>query len=167
MEKSFAQAEMAKNVHNLRKEHYMNKMMRMKLKLIHAALKATHISKATPIAHLIPGRDDGDCFGDVSLIAAGGWSIPMMFLWWIAWDDDIIKRTLRFIKNGKSGKLIDINALEYATIIINYAACIYFWVIKNNCSIKNISHPPGKIMSDNISSEVWAKKGCKKVHGWP
>ena len=115
--------------------------MRMELKLTHTALKATYTSKATPIAHLISDRDNGDCLGGASLIAAGGWSIPMLL-------------TLRFIKYGKSGKWIDINALEYATIIINYAAYVYFWVIDNNCSKKNITYPLVKIMSNNSSSEV-------------
>jgi len=48
---------------------------------------------------------------------------------------------LRFIKDGKSGQLIDINALEYVTVIINYAVCYYYWVIERNCQAKEIPYP--------------------------
>jgi len=92
MEKSFAQAEMARKVHhNLRKERYINQTMRTELHTILPALTSNAISKATPIAHLIPERDDGDCYGDASLIASGGWPILMIFWWCIPWDDRIKK----------------------------------------------------------------------------
>ena len=57
------------------------------LNIIRAAFTSPDIGKATPFAHLIPDRDDGDCFGDSSLKSAGGWSIPMRFWWWIAWPE--------------------------------------------------------------------------------
>ena len=71
-------------------------------------------------------------------------------------------RTLRFIKDGKSVQLIDINALEYATVIINYAACYYYWVVERNCQAREISYPKVLIKADNVASKFWAKKGCKR-----
>ena len=91
MKKSSAQAEMARKVHNLQREHYINTTMRAELHIILTALASKIIPKATPIAHLIPERDDGDCHGDASLIASGGWSILMIFWWYIPWDDRIKK----------------------------------------------------------------------------
>ena len=66
------------------------------------------------------------------------------------------------MKDRKSGKLIDINCLEYATILINYAASMHFWITKNNISKANIPYPRVRLMADNKSSESWAVKGCKK-----
>ena len=162
MLKSFAQAEMARKVHNLDKVHFINKTLRAELDLIRQALSSNEISKATPIAHLIPDLIDAYAFGDSSLDAAGGWSIQMKFLWWIEWPDHIKSRTLRFVKDGSSGILIDINALEYATILINYAASIYYWVTENNRAKHNIHHPTVQIYADNKSAECWATKGCKR-----
>ena len=86
----------------------------------------------------------------------------MQFWWWIDWDEKIRNKTLRFIKDGKSGELIDINCLEYATILINYAASMYFWITEDNISKKNIPYPRVRLMTDNACSEVWATKGCKR-----
>jgi hypothetical protein len=35
------------------------------------------------------------------------------------WSEEIRRHTLRFHKNNKNGKLISINVLEYASVIIN------------------------------------------------
>lgn len=126
MKRSFAQGETARKVHNLRKAHFINKTMREELNIIHAALKAENIPKAIPIAHAIPDLEDGIAYGDSSLDSAGGWSISMGFWWFIDWPEEIRSKTLRFVKDGKSGELIDIKALEYATILINFAATIHF-----------------------------------------
>ncbi|KAL7530560.1 hypothetical protein ACHAXR_003564 [Thalassiosira sp. AJA248-18] len=132
-QKTFAQSEMARKVHNLKKVHIIPPTMIEELDIIRSALTSPNICKSMPIAHLIPDRDDGDAHGDSSLNSAGGWSTAMRFWWWIAWPEDVRKRTLRFVKTGASGLLIDINALEYATIIISYAAAVHFWIIQGNC----------------------------------
>ena len=69
---------------------------------------------------------------------------------------------MRFIKDDKSGQLIDVNALEYATVIINYAACYYYWVVERNFQTKETPYPKVLIKADNVASEFWAKKGCKR-----
>ena len=86
----------------------------------------------------------------------------MRFWWWHAWPEKKRSRTLRFIKDGKSGKLIDINTLEYATVIISFAASYYYWVVKKNCEAREIPFPKVLISTDNVESEFWAKKGCKR-----
>ena len=162
MEKSFAQAEMARKVHNLKREHFINDTLREELDIIRAALTSAYISKSIPIAHLIPDRDDGETHGDSSLDSAGGWSIDMKFWWWIDWPQSVKDRTIRVLKDGQSGKLIDINALKYATIIFGYAASIHYWITQGNCARKNIPYPLVRIKADNISSESWTMKGCKR-----
>ena len=71
-------------------------------------------------------------------------------------------RTIRFIKDGKSGELIDINALEYATIIFDYAASCCYWLSKGNCKKYNIPHPMMRCYADNIPAKIWTNKGCKR-----
>jgi len=96
------------------------------------------------------------------LDAAAGWSVPMQFWWYYEWPSWVKDRTLRKIKNGKSGELIDINVLEYATELINYAAGTYFWHVEDNCTKMNIPYPRMLNRADNKSAESWAIKGCKK-----
>lgn len=162
MRKSFAQAETSRKVHNLKRKHRIVDTLYDELAIIYQALKDDTVSKAIPIAHLIPGLVDATAHGDSSLDSAGGWSEDMQFIWWLDWPEEIRARTLRHVKDGKSGKLIDINSLEYATVLINYAASIYFWIMDNNISKKNIPYPNVLIMADNTSSESWATKGCKR-----
>ena len=162
METTFALSETARKQHNLRKKHFIPPTMREELALIQSALEADNIPKGSPIAHLIPNVWDSEAHGDSSLEAAGGWSTDMQFWWWLDWPDAVQKRTLRHIKDGKSGDLIDINTLEYATVLINFAASVYFWVIEGNRGKKNRPHPRVLIKADNTSAEAWAMKGCKR-----
>ena len=123
MEQSYAISETARKVNNFCKPHVIVKTLKDELKSIREALSSKYIIKSTPIAHLIPGEEDGESHGDSSLDSAGGWSTDMSFWWWHVWPEKISLRTLRFIKDGNSGEHIDINSLEYVTVIINYAAC--------------------------------------------
>ena len=100
--------------------------------------------------------------GDSCLTACGGYSIDMEYWWYHEWPQDIQKRTLLYIKDDKSGKLIAINGMEYATAIINYAASIHYWCIQKMCQRKHIPYPSVLILIDNTSAESWMRKGCKK-----
>ena len=160
--RTFAQSESARKVHNFHRKHWILPTMHDELALIKKALSDDRINKWSPIAHLIPNVEDAECHGDSSLDSAGGWSTDMQFWWWHDWGDDIKARTLRFIKNGKSKELICINCLEYATVLINYAACVCYWLIEGNSAAKNIPYPKVLIRADNKSSEFWATKGCKR-----
>ena len=161
MHRSFAQSEMARKVHNLKKKYIIPPTMKEELQIIRYALESNVIKKCTPIAHLLPDHYDCMAYGDSSLDAAGGWSIDMRFWWYLEWPEEIRLRTVRYLKDDSSGKLVGINALEYATILISYAASIHYWVIEKNMRTKNIPNPMVQIMADNISSEAWTTKGCK------
>ena len=158
LEKSYAQSETAKKVHNCDRRYWIMPTMWDELRIIKQALESDWVSKVSPIAHLIPGNPDADCDGDSSLDAAGGWSEPMRFWWYLAWPEEIKNRTLRKIRDGKTGELIDINALE----IINYAASTHFWYTEDNCTKLNIPYPRILNRADNKAAETWGIKGCKK-----
>lgn len=162
LEATFAQAETSRRVHNLKKKYFINETLREELNIIRRALESEQVLKTTPLAHLIDNDPDSEADGDSSLDAAGGWSTSMQLWWYIEWPEHIKQRTLRFVKDGKSGTLIDINALEYATLIIGYAASTYYWVIEDNRSKLGIPYPRSLIRADNKVAGFWAVKGCKR-----
>lgn len=162
MEISFAQGNTARKIHNLKRKHHLNQTMIEEISIIRDALSSKSILKAQPIAHAIPNRQDAICYGDSSLNAAGGWSTDMGFWWYVSWPQKVRSRTIRYLKNGKSKELVDINAMEYATIIINFAASVHYWITQGHGKKKGIKYPLIRCFADNTSSESWTVKGCKR-----
>ena len=158
-EKTFAQSYVARTIHRAKKRHFLNKTAKAELKLIFTALSDPTVSKRCPIAHLVDRVEDCKSYGDSSLDAAGGFSIECRFWWYIEWSEEIRAHTLRVMRNNRDRKLISINALEYATVIINYAA-IYLY-FKENVDPSN-PFPTALIFADNTTAESWAIKGCKR-----
>lgn len=157
-ERSYHQGVLHRLVHKSRKIHYLNSTAKEELRLIRLALMDPTISLRTPIAHLVPRDPSGKAWGDSSLDAAGGFSIDCRFWWYLEWSEDIRRRTLRYRRNNSDGKFISINALEFASVIINFAAMTLFF--QQNQDPSN-PFPVGLIFADNVSAEIWAIKGCK------
>jgi len=99
--------------------------------------------------------------GDSSLSAAGGYSLDLGFWWYLEWPPAMRTRTLHFQHDNNSNMLISINQLEYATILINYSAAI--WYIQHTNS--SDPYPVVRIESDNTASEAWSRHGCKDSLG--
>lgn len=157
--KHFAQSWVARSVHRAHKRHFLNKTAKAELQLILRALSDDAISKRCPIAHLVDRVEDCKAHGDSSLDAAGGFSIECKFWWYHEWSAEIRAHTLKVMRSNKEGKLISINALEFATVIISYAAISLFF--KENVDSSN-PFPTALIYADNTSAESWAIKGCKR-----
>ena len=156
---SFAQSWVARTVHRAQKKHYLNKTAKLELQLILAALQDPTVSKRCPIAHLVDRVEDCQAHGDSSLDAAGGFSLACRFWWYHEWGDEIRQLTLRFMRTNKNGRLISINALEFATVIINYAAITLYF--RENEDPTN-PFPTALVFADNTTAESsWAIKGCK------
>ena len=81
----------------------------------------------------------------------------MKFWWYIEWPKDIRKYTLKYQRKNKDGKLISINVLEYAAMIINYVACSYYFHIHPDPSDP---FPLVRLFGDNSSAESWMTKTC-------
>ena len=81
---------------------------------------------SSPIAHLIPRDPEFTAAGDSSLYAAGGYCYDLNFWWNFQCLPEVQQRTLKYfivkVKDPDSLSFISINLLEYATIIITYAA---------------------------------------------
>lgn len=158
-EQTFYQGETARKIHKSPKTHFINATLRAELNLIRATLSDPTISTTSPIAHLIDRVAMAWAFCDSSLRAAGGYCTTLKFWWYIQWPDHVQQRTLRFIKNNKDGKLIDINVLEYASILITYL--ISCNIITTTGSLETDPHPTLRVSGDNSCSESWSKKGAK------
>ena len=154
---TFAQAEAAKMVHSCDKPHYINKTLKEELHLILRVLKCKRLKKRTPIAHLVSRDPSAKAWQDSCLFAAGGFSIRMQFWWYIEWPQSIQKYTLRYLRNNKDGKLISINVLEYAALIINYSASYHYWHTHPDPADP---YPLVLLYGDNAASESWMVKAC-------
>eukprot|EP00984_Skeletonema_dohrnii_P032689 scaffold27225_cov80-Skeletonema_dohrnii-CCMP3373.AAC.3 len=146
-------------VYKSQRTYFLNQTAKEELHLIRAALSSSEISFRTPIAHLVPRDPTGTAWGDSSLDAAGGFSSDCKFWWYLEWSAEIKASTLRFHKNNSGGNLISINVLEYASVIINYAAMSFYFQHHHDPANP---FPVALLYADNVAAEIWAMKGCKR-----
>jgi hypothetical protein len=136
--------------------------MRAKLDFIRQALNNdSGIAFEAPIAFIIPRTPTATLFGDSLLQACGGYSTTLRIWWYISFPDKIIQRTLLHLSNNKSKTFIsiNINCLEYVTIIINYCAAITALLKRQ---VTNDPHPVVLCVTDNISAKNWTLHTSKK-----
>ena len=112
-----------------------------------------------PLGHLINRNFSGISYSDSCLHAAGGYDINMGFWWYIEWPEIIQKSTPKFIFKNDNGNLVSINALEYASLIINYVSASY--VLTNVCPMRGDPHPVALLKADNRSAESWIIKASE------
>ena len=96
-------------------------------------------------------------WSDSCLYAAGGFSSDMGFWWYHEWPDSVRKQTLVYVRNNKEGNLISINVLEYAALLINYAAAYHFHMKHPDHSDP---YPQVLFYADNTAAESWMEKAC-------
>jgi hypothetical protein len=126
-QRTFNEGFINRTIHKSKKTHFLNATAKEELRLIRLVLSSENVSLRTPFAHLVSRDPTAKAWGDSSLDAAGGFSIQCSFWWYLEWSPEIRNGTLRFHRNNADGKLISINVLEYASVIINYAAMsLYF-----------------------------------------
>jgi len=63
-------------------------------------------------------------------------------------------------RNGKNGTLVTINALEFASLIINYVAASHALTIDNPSA--SDPHPIVLLYANNTTAEAWMIKASKK-----
>ena len=160
---AYAESQTAKRVHRTSVRFRINKTMRDELQLVYQALSSEWMDRWRPIGHLIPRDPTGVAWSDSCLHAAGGYSFDMGFWWYIEWPEAIKKCTLKFVVTDKEGKLITINALEFASLIINYAASTL--VLVNLRHSRDDPHPVVLLWADNRSAEAWMIKASSTSSG--
>ena len=112
-----------------------------------------------PIGHLIKRSPSGMGDSDSSLHAAGGFSLDMGFWWYWEWPEEIKNSTLKFVYNDEHGNLVSINALEYASLIVNFVAATY--VLTTVSPSRGDPHPVVLLRADNRTAESWLIKASK------
>jgi hypothetical protein len=158
---NYAMSETSKMLYRTKTKHILLPTAKAELHIIRTALLDPTIHKWAPIAHLIDRTPDVNHAGDSSLDAMGGFSIEMKLWWYYEWPQEVRRHTLRFIKSNKDGELITINQMEYATIIVGYAASIYYWCVENEIEKQGIPYPTTGLLADNKTGGTWMRKGCK------
>ena len=158
---SFARGKVAKGQHRSKLQHNILPTLREELTLLHDILDDPTVTWSCPIAHLVPRQPDAEAAGDSSLRAAGGWSTDLGFWWHLEWPDEVVKRTKLFLPDNKSGKFISINLLEYATVIINYAASLVAYTSGHtNINPDTVPFPVLLNWADNKASIKWTNVMC-------
>ena len=154
----FALRESARKMYGLRRKTILNRTGKTELSIMREALYFPWIHFRCPITHLVPRALDGVTWGDSCLRATGGWSNDYRFWWHHKCPESIKNRTLLVLFDNSTGKLISINAMEYTTIIIHYAAVCADVIPQITDSNP---YPNTLIVADNKSAESWTKKGCR------
>ena len=159
----FAQAKIERLVWSKKDKYFIIPTMKAEIKLlIHLLENPKTYRWESPIAHRAEKDPDSTTYGDACLYGGGGFSTDLGFWWQVDWPEEIKNRTLVHIKDGKSGQLISINALEYLVVIINYAAASF-------CHQENVREgnnraecPTNLNLVDNTSADAWTTKMCTK-----
>ena len=146
-----------RTIHKSNRTHFLNSTAKEELRLVRLALSSC--SLRTPIAHLVSRDPSGKGYSDSSLDAAGGWSTDCKFWWYLEWSEEVRLKTLRYHQNNRDGKLISINVLEFASVIINYAAMSLYFRLHQDPSNP---FPIALLFADNVAAEIWTLKGCKR-----
>ena len=127
---NFVQKKVCKSLYASKEPCFISKELRDELDFItHIVRNPTLFKWEGPIAHLVPRTPDYSSWGDASLYAGGGFSLDLGFWWYINWPQEIQSRTIKYFtvskKDPSTGELVSINLLEFAVIIINYAAATH------------------------------------------
>ena len=155
----FAASQAAKALHHSRVTHRITVPMRRKLNLIRTALSSDWISMWRPLGHFVKRSPSAIGDSDSSLHAAGGYSFDMGYWWYLEWPEAIRRSTLKFVYSDEHGNLVSINALEYASLLINFVAASYVLTVVSPS--RGDPHPVVLLRADNRSSESWLIKASK------
>ena len=81
----------------------------------------------------------------------------MGFWRYIDWPPAVRRQTLIYVRDNKVGKLISINVLEYAAVIVNYAASCWFYQQEPD---ESDPFPVVRLNADNTSADSWMETAC-------
>ncbi len=108
-----------------------------------------------PIAHLIKLEPDYKEWQDACLTGGGSFLFNLRFWWILEWPLEIANRTVRHLQQGDK-RLISINKLEYASIIISLDTSIFSWEALP--VDQHPIHPMILSWTNNMTAEAWTRK---------
>ena len=160
---AFLQKKISRSLYQSKEPCFISKELSFELSFLHDVLAdPSAYPWECPIAHLVPRSPDFTATGDSSLFAAGGYSLDLKFWWYISWPPDIQSKTLKFFiitkKDPSTGDLISINLLEFAVVIINYAAATHALSL-----LPPSNRNPFPVLlnrADNMTANKWSLKAA-------
>jgi len=156
----FALKEVALMVHKTPLRNRTNKTMEAELTFICQALAFdSDIPWCIKLGLIILRTPFGQQFGDASLLAGGGFSIDLRFIWQLYFPDKVVKRTLLHNRDGSIGQLVSINVLEFVVVVISYAAA---YTVITTEQTTNDPCPIVLNVTDNMSALSWTIHACKQ-----
>ena len=162
--KNFAISALLRQTWHSHKKFNISKNLRKELKLLNFIFaRPKQFKFESPIAHIIPRDFDFTALGDACLDGGGGYSDDLKFWWFIPWPDYISSKTLKhYVKKFKtlSGDFISINLLEYATIIVSFAASIHTINTKHKLPQP---YPTVHVKSDNTTAVAWTRRAVSST----
>ena len=166
LRKNYALSHVLRSIWNKSTRFFISKPLRDELKLLTFIFQnRTKFSIGAPIAHIVPRDPDFNARGDACLEGAGGYSFDLKFWWFVKWPQNIVDKTLiHFNKKYKNfkGHIVSINLLEYATILISYAAAI---TVVNEFPLLSLHpFPLINIQTDNKSALSWTRKAASSTN---
>ena len=153
---NFSIGQLAQKVHQVKNEYIMPESLKEEIKMMRRILRDESIDLATPLAHIVPQKENFEEAADACKRAGGGWSIDLRFWWHLAFCPDVVRQAR--LPNNKKEKLITINCLEFACVVTNFAAAIYA------CHVDDIdlsNYPVLLNWCDNIAATCWVNIRCE------
>ena len=155
----FALKEADRMVHKALLRYRINKTMEDELDFIRQALAfESDIPWRTKLGLIIPRTPSWQQFGDASLLAGGGFSIDLRFIWQLYFPDKVVERTLLHNRYGRNGQLISINVLEFVVVAISYAAA---YTVVTTEQVTDNPCPIVLNVTANMSALNWTMHACK------
>ena len=157
---AFALKQASQLVHRSRLRYPLSDELRADIEFFRWALKAdSGVQWWSPLAHLVLRTPIGIPYGDACLTGCGGFCRELKFWWHLTFPDEIIRRTLIYLKDDRDGNLISINALEFVTVILNYCAALTA-LHEMGIHLKD-PWPVILCMCDNTTAINWVNHRCK------
>lgn len=157
---NFAMKKSSQSVHRSKREYFIGKDMRAEINFLTEVLEEdSGVRWETPIAHMIKRDPTAPAYSDSCLDSGGGFSIELSFFWYLSWSRPVYLRTLKFISDQSDPRFISINALEFASVIINYCAAL---TVIETTDFTDDPWPVILAWCDNKSAVRWVNHACLK-----
>ena len=140
----------AKLVHHCPVEYNIVPSMQGEIEFFARYLKPdSGVKWEAPIAYLIERTPFALAFVDACLESGGGYSIDLKLWYFVRFPKDVVRRTLKYLKDNKDKNLISINVLKFVIVIINYCAA---WTVVVEGRVTDDPHPVLLNAMDNTSA---------------
>ncbi len=157
---AFALKQASQLVHRSRNRYTISDALRADIEFFRWALNIhSGIRWESPLAHVVPRTPIGVPHGDACLTGCGGYCVEFKFWWHLSLPEEIVKRTLIYLKDDSNNDLISINALEFVTVILNY--CASLTVLFESDILQDDPFPVILAKTDSTSALNWVNHRCK------